>query len=205
MRKDHVYSVTVIIQEYTCSVTTACCSCPAGLSGYCNHVTAILYSLEDYIHLGLQEDEQKGCTERLQMWNQSRMRNTAPRPSDSVVLTRKVFGVQKRPKVVTINNWYCRPTCRRIVDPNKARRLREHLCSIQNKKMEKADEAVYFARTVSEIKKKLQAKSMIKMYGTSGYLQMLDDEAAPLNFDRQEQLKKEREKRLSQAAEKKYV
>ena len=204
MRKDHVYSVNVIIQESTCSVTAACCSCPAGLSGYCNHVTATLYSLEDYIHLGLQEDEQKGCTERLQTGNQPRMRNnTAPRPSDSVVLTRKVFGVQKRPKVIIINNWDCRPTCRRIVDPNKAHRLRERLCSIQNKKMEKADEAVYSARTVSEIKKALQAKSMLKMYGTSGYLQMLDDEAAPLNFDRQEQLKKEREKRLSRAAEKK--
>ena len=45
---------------------------------------------------------------------------------------------------------------------------------------------------------------MLRMYGTSGYLQMLDDKAAPLNFDRQEQLKKERQKRLSQAVEKKH-
>ena len=35
------------------------------------------------------------------------------------------------------------------------------------------------------------------------YLQMLDDEEAPLNFDRQEHFKKEREERLSRAAEKK--
>lgn len=203
MRKDRVYVVNIVFQESTCAVTTAYCSCPAGLSGYCNHVTATLYCLEDYIHLGLQEDEKSGCTDRLQTWNQPRMHSTTPRPTDSVVLTKKVFGVQKRPKVVTINNWDCRPTCRRIVDPNKARCLRERLCFIQNKKMEKADEAVYSAKTVSEIKKALQAKSMLKMYGTSGYLQILDDEAAPLNFDRQEQLKKEREKRLSRAAEKK--
>lgn len=30
------------------------------------------------------------------------------------------------------------------------------------------------------------------MYGTLGYMQMLDDEAASLNFDRQERLKEER-------------
>ena len=197
MKKDRVYSVTIVLQESNCSVSTAYCSCPAGLSGYCNHATATLYCLENYIHLGLQEDEQKGCTERLQTWNQPRMRNAVPRPTDSVTLTKKVFGVQKRPKVLTINDWDCRPTCRRIVDPNKARHLRERLCAIQNKKIETADEAVYSAKTVCELKKALQARSMLKMYGTSGYLQMLDDEAAPLNFDRQEQLKKEREERLS--------
>ena len=98
MKKDRVYSVSIIIQESTCSVTTACCSCPAGLSGYCNHVTAMLYCLEDYIHLGLQENERKGYTERLQTWNQPRMHNAVPCPSDSV---RKTFGIQKRPKVLT--------------------------------------------------------------------------------------------------------
>lgn len=59
MRKDRVYIVNIVIQESTCAVTTACCSCPAGLSGYCNHVTATLYCLEGYIHLGLQEDEKR--------------------------------------------------------------------------------------------------------------------------------------------------
>ena len=39
------------------------------------HITATLYCLKDYIHLGLQDDEQKGCTERLQTWNQPRKEN----------------------------------------------------------------------------------------------------------------------------------
>lgn len=79
MRKDRVYSVTIFIHESVYSVTIfihesvhvakACCSCPAGLSSCCNHVTATLYCLEDYIHSGLQEEERKGCTERLQTWN----------------------------------------------------------------------------------------------------------------------------------------
>ena len=104
MKKDRVYSVTIVLQESNCSVSIAYCSCPAGLSGYCNHATGTLYCLENYIHLGLQEDERKGCTERLQTWNQPRMLNAVPRPTDSVTLTKKVFGVQKRPKILTIND-----------------------------------------------------------------------------------------------------
>jgi len=52
------------------SPVTACCACPAGLPGCCNYMTATLYCLEDYIDCGLQEDEQKGRTERLKVWNQ---------------------------------------------------------------------------------------------------------------------------------------
>ena len=71
MRKDRVYAVTIVIWESTCSVATACCTCTAGLSSCCNHVTGTLYCLEEYIHQGLQ-DERKGCTECLQKWNQPR-------------------------------------------------------------------------------------------------------------------------------------
>ena len=78
------------------------------------------------------------------------MGNAVPRPTDSVTLIKKMFGIQKRPKVLAINNWDCRPTC-------KAHHLR-------SKKIEKADEAVDYAKTVSELKKALQARSMLKMY-----------------------------------------
>ena len=54
-------SVTVFIHE-SARVAKVCCSCPVGLSGCCNHVTATLYCLEDYIHSGLQVDDRKGCT-----------------------------------------------------------------------------------------------------------------------------------------------
>ena len=72
MWKDWMYHVVIANTESTACTITACCACPAGLSGCCNHVTAILYCLEDYIHSGLQEDEQKVCTNRLQVWNQPR-------------------------------------------------------------------------------------------------------------------------------------
>ena len=104
-------------------------------------------------------------------------------------------------KLHTINEWDCRPVSRRIINPNKARNLRERLCAIQKEKVEAADKAVHLAGTVSELKKAVQNKLLINMYGTSGYLQMLDNEQPPLE-SREELLRKERDERLSRAAEK---
>ena len=56
MQKDHMYNVSIFINE-SARVAHACCSCPAGLSGCCNHVTAALYRLKDYVYSGLQDDE----------------------------------------------------------------------------------------------------------------------------------------------------
>ena len=201
MKKDCIYHVKIVVQKSPCSVNTAYCTCPAGLSGCCNHVIATLYCLEDYIHQGFQDEEKKGCTERLQVWNKPKLRNVVGWPTDEVKLTKKIYGVKKRPKLHTINEWDCRPVSRRIINPNKARNLRERLCAIQKEKVEAADKAVHLAGTVSELKKAVQNKLLINMYGTSGYLQMLDNEQPPLE-SREELLRKERDERLSRAAEK---
>jgi len=84
MRKDQVYNVTIIMRESNARVVTAYCTCPAGLSGFCNDTTATLYGLEDYVHLGLREEEKLGCTERLQKWNQPRKCNVQPCPTGDV-------------------------------------------------------------------------------------------------------------------------
>ena len=199
MRKDRVYAVTIVIQESNCSVSTAYCTCTAGLSGCCNHVTGTLYCLEDYIHQGLQDDERKGCTERLQKWNQPRKQDADARPTDEITLTKKVYRVDKRVKLHSINAWDCRPISKQIIDPNKVRRLMEHLHTIQQQKVDAANNAISTATTVSKIKKAFQVKAMLSRYGTSGYLQLLDNEPAPLE-SREEKLRKER---LSRAAEKK--
>ena len=47
----------------------------ARLSGYCNYITATVYCLEDYVHLGLREEEK---LKKLQTWNQPRKRNVEP-------------------------------------------------------------------------------------------------------------------------------
>ena len=101
MKKDRIYHVAIVINESSARVTTACCACPAGLSGCCNHVIATLYYLEDYIHCGLQENEQKGCTERLQVWNQPRKRNIEPRPIKDVVFQKRNMGYQSDSRCIT--------------------------------------------------------------------------------------------------------
>ena len=72
MRKDRIYHIKLVIRKSCVRVITAFCTCPAGLSGCCNHITATLYALEDYVHLGLREQEKLGCTEKLQTWNHPR-------------------------------------------------------------------------------------------------------------------------------------
>ena len=48
-----------------------------------------------------------------------------PRPTDDVVLTKVEYGKEKRSKALHVNKWDCCPDTRRIMYPNKARRLRE--------------------------------------------------------------------------------
>ena len=198
MRKDRVYHVIIAIHESTARAITACCSCPAGLSGCCNHITATLYCLEDYVHSGLQDDEQIGCTDRLQTWNQPRKRNVDARPTDEVTLTKEEYGLKKRLKVHQINKWDCRPLSRRIVDPNKARKLQERLSVIEESKIAATDHVILGARTPGEKKKASEAKSLLTKYGSSCFLQILDNEPAPS----QNHLEEIKEERLVRAATK---
>ena len=97
MRKNCFYTVCTLMHQATARVIRACCTCPAGLLGCCNHVTATLYCLEDYIHCSFQEDERKGCTDRLQTWNQPR-KNLDARPTDDVKLVKHEYGMEKSKK-----------------------------------------------------------------------------------------------------------
>ena len=71
--------------------------------------------------------------------------------TDGIELT-KVYGIEKRSKLYTMNEWDCHPVSRRMINPNKASRLRERLYAIQ-KKAEAADKVVHLAGTVSELRK----------------------------------------------------
>ena len=80
---------------------------------------------------------------------------------------------------------------RRIVNPNKAGALREHLCVVEQYKVNTADAALVAATNESEKKKAYRSKCMIDRYGTSCFLQLLDDEPTPVE-NRLENLKQER-------------
>jgi len=59
-----------------------------------------------------------------------------------------VYGVEKRPKLHSVNKWDCHPVFRRIIDPNKVCRLRERLCTIQEEKVQSTDKALHSAGTL---------------------------------------------------------
>ena len=118
--------------------------------------------MEDYIHSGLQEDKLKGCTERLQTWNIPKKLDADPKPIDSVQLIKKQYGVIKRLKLHRINKSDCRPLNRRLVDPNKARNLRETLLKTEQNKIAAAHHAAGVAQTNSEKKKATRTKLMLE-------------------------------------------
>jgi len=191
MRKDRIYATKIFFCESTASVVSAYCTCTAGLCGCCNHITATLYYLEEYINMGLCEDELVGCTDRLQAWIKPRKKNVEARPTDDVVLRKMEYGVEKRPKVHRVNTWDCRPVSKRIVDPNRSRRLKRRLSLLEQCKIETADKALLCASSEGEKKKAVQAKSLLCQYGSSCFLQLLDDDA-PHSENRMEKQKAER-------------
>ena len=107
-------------------------------------------------------------------WTDCKSGNADARHTNEVMMTKKVYGVEKRAKIHSVHEWDCRPISKRIINPNKARCLRKRLCDIQQQKIDTANNAIYAASTVKEIKMAFQAKAMIQRYRTSGYLQLLD-------------------------------
>ena len=54
--------VTVHINRKISAVDKASCTCPAGKSGYCNHVMALLYELADYSLQSVKVPSERACT-----------------------------------------------------------------------------------------------------------------------------------------------
>ena len=68
MKKD-LRKVFLIISRATSMVSSADCSCPAGKSGYYNHVMALLLELAGYSLRGLKKiPEEKACTSVARQW-----------------------------------------------------------------------------------------------------------------------------------------
>lgn len=79
--------------------------------------------------------------------------------------------------------------------------LRQRLSEVEKKKIDSANFAICTATTEKARKQALENKSMMISYGTSCYLQILDEEPAP-QPSRKEELRK---KRLARADEKKQM
>ena len=47
MKKGNVYTVKVVLHP-SGDIAKACCGCPAGVDGRCNHLAATLFAIEDH-------------------------------------------------------------------------------------------------------------------------------------------------------------
>ena len=53
----------VAINKVNCDIVFAKCSCPAGESGYCNNIMALLFEIADYsLHQLISIPEENLCT-----------------------------------------------------------------------------------------------------------------------------------------------
>ena len=69
---------------------------------------------------------------------------------------------------------------RRIIDPNKVRKLKESLSHKHQNKINVANYANSVAKAIAEKKRANQTKLLLDRYRSSCYLQLLDDEPAPV-------------------------
>ena len=67
--KKELRHVRIQLYKRTGEVYKAKCSCPAGKSGYCNHVMALLYKIAEYSLNQLTEiPQENACTSVLRKW-----------------------------------------------------------------------------------------------------------------------------------------
>ena len=106
------YNVYVHLCQQTGEVQYAKCSCVAGQGGCCKHVAALLYSLMDFVNLGLQNvPEELTCTQVAQKWsvpsNSNKTLKTAVKFDDLLFEKAEINKQCKRKKPRDIRNNCC--------------------------------------------------------------------------------------------------
>ena len=106
------YDVYVHLCQQTGDVLYAKCSCAAGQGGCCKHVAALLYSLMDFVNLGLQNvPEELTCTQVTQKWsvpsNSTKTSKTVVKFDDLVFEKAEINKQCRRQKPRDIRNNYC--------------------------------------------------------------------------------------------------
>ena len=82
--------VIVHLSKISSHVMYAYCSCPAGLSGYCNHVMALLLELADYSMKFLKKvPTEISCTSKQRQWGIPGEKNISKAPIMSSTIKRE--------------------------------------------------------------------------------------------------------------------
>ena len=79
--KKEFRKMNVTLNKKTGKVIKAHCTCPAGNSGYCNHVMALLFELAGYsLHQLKVVPEEVACTSKLRQWGVASEKFKYPKP-----------------------------------------------------------------------------------------------------------------------------
>ena len=107
-------------------VYKATCSCPAGKSGYCNHVTALLYEIAEYSLNQLTEiPREKACTSVLRKWGVPGNKEVV---KETVMKTTLISNDQK--KVIPPALYDARLNFNQIKNVPSMLKLKSQLCKI---------------------------------------------------------------------------
>ena len=79
--KREIRSMEVGINKVNCDIIFAKCSCPAGESGYCNHIMTLLFGIANYsLHQLISIPEEKACTSMARRWCVPSANSSAKQP-----------------------------------------------------------------------------------------------------------------------------
>ena len=79
--KREIRSMEVGINKVNCDIIFAKCSCPAGESGYYNHIMALLFEIADHsLHQLISIPEEKACTSMARRWGLPSANSSAKQP-----------------------------------------------------------------------------------------------------------------------------
>lgn len=91
--KREIRKMKVILNKKTGKVESGTCDCPAGKSGYCNHIMAILFEIADYsLHQLKEVPQEVACTSTSRQWGV---------PSDVYKYPKPVMDISVHKKSVT--------------------------------------------------------------------------------------------------------
>ena len=87
--KKNLRKVSVSINCATLILSYADCNCPAGKSGYCNHVMALLLKLADYFRWIKKVLQRKACTSIAKQWGISGNKDLPKTPLMSTIIKKQ--------------------------------------------------------------------------------------------------------------------
>ena len=103
MKKGNVYTVKVVLHP-SGDIAKACCGCPAGVDGRCNHLAATLFAIEDQWNnlpcdtnsAVSQQQVTVPCTSQPCQWNLPNKRKLNTEPIQSLKFQKHDYGKKEK-------------------------------------------------------------------------------------------------------------